>query len=215
MYVITVARAVEAGQTEPIALSVIAEALLVSVASANEMVRKLASRGIMTYEPYHGAGLTEAGWVVAHRVLRTRRLWATFLASQLGFSPTEADDQACHLEHATSSEAVDRLAAFLGDPKADPLGAPIPSATDHRSDRVEHVTLNDVAAGFEAEVVAVGATGAARDFLGGEGLSVGARIAVMATGVAGVLVDGGSPVHLTRELSSLIDVRILGRRDAS
>ncbi len=55
MYLITVARAVEAGTAGPISISRIADALGVSVPSANEMVRKLDSRGLLIYEPYHGA----------------------------------------------------------------------------------------------------------------------------------------------------------------
>lgn len=213
MYLITLARAVESGRPEPVPMPVIAEALPVSVASANEMVRKLASRGLMTYEPYRGAGLTEMGWAVANRVLRTRRLWATFLADQLGFSPTEADDQACHLEHATAPEAVDRLATFLGNPQAGPLGDPIPARNSYGIDRVAAPTLDTVAVGCDAEIVSITAPQAARNFLGGEGLTIGRRVAVIATGESGVLVDAGSQVSLTRQLAATIGVRGTGRSD--
>ncbi len=215
MYVITVARSIESGREEPIPMQVVAEALDVSVASANEMVRKLAVRGLLTYEPYRGVGLTEAGWAVAGRVLRSRRLWATFLASQLGFSPAEADDQACHLEHATSSEAVDRLASFLGDPDTDPLGAPIPTGSRDVMEKAPTVPLGEAAAGLEVEVVAVGASGAVRDFLSSEGIRPGSRIRVIAVGETGVLVDAGSPVNLARDLAQSIETRVKGRTDVA
>ena len=125
MYLITVAQAVEAGVSGPVSISKIAQALGVSVPSANEMVKKLSGRNLLTYEPYHGVELTAVGSLLADQVLRTRRLWATFLAEHLGFSPVDADAQACHLEHATSAEAADRLSAFLGNPEAGPLGRPI------------------------------------------------------------------------------------------
>lgn len=214
MYVITVARSIESGREEPIPMQVVADVLDVSVASANEMVRKLAARGLLTYEPYHGVGLTEAGWAVAGRVLRSRRLWATFLASQLGFSPAEADDQACHLEHATSSEAVDRLASFLGDPATDPLGAPIPGSRDVM-EKAPTVPLGEAAAGLEVEVVAVGASGAVRDFLSSEGIQPGSRIRVIAVGETGVLVDAGFPVSLARDLAGSIETRVKGRTDVA
>ena len=127
MYLITVAREDELGHDGPVRVAAIANALGVSVPSANEMIRKLDGRGLFSYEPYHGVRLTEAGRQVADQVLRTRRLWATFLADHLGFTPKDADDQACHLEHATSPEAADRLANFLGNPEAGPLGRPIPT----------------------------------------------------------------------------------------
>lgn len=207
MYLITLARAVESGQPEPVPMPVIAQALSVSVASANEMVRKLATRDLVSYTPYHGASLTDSGRTIANRVLRTRRVWATFLTDQLGFSPTEADDQACELEHATSPEAVKRLAAFLGDPKTGPLGNPIPAPGSSQADRKETTALDGIAVGTDAEVVAITATDAALQFLSNEGISVGARIAVIASGDLSVLVDAGKQVSLTRELASTIGVR--------
>jgi DtxR family Mn-dependent transcriptional regulator len=151
---------------------------------------------------------------VASRVLRTRRLWATFLADHLGFAPIEADDQACHLEHATAPEAADRLATFLGDPATDPLGRPIPTVDSPPNERTAATTLDEVAVGCDAEVVAIRAPGAARDFLTAEDIAVGSRIAVIGSGDSGVLVEAGSPVNLTRPLAATIDVRVMGRSDA-
>jgi len=214
MYVITLARAVESGRSEPIPMPVVASALDVSVASANEMVRKLASRDLVTYEPYRGVGLTAAGRAVANRVLRTRRLWATFLADQLGFSPTEADDQACQLEHATAPAAVDRLAVFLGDPETDPLGSPIPGRGSSRSVGVKATTLSEVMVGCDGEVMAIRTPGAARVFLAGEGIEVGTTVTMLASGESGVLVNARNPVSLTHELAHTIDVRVIGSGDA-
>lgn len=213
MYLITVARAVEAGHPEPVPMPEIAEALGVSVASANEMIRKLAVRGLLTYEPYRGAGLTATGRGVASRVLRTRRLWATFLAEHLGFGPTAADDQACHLEHVTGPEAADRLAAFLGDPDTDPLGHRIPAADSHPIDHTT-TTLDAAPVGSEIEVMAIRSNRAALGFLSAEGIVPGARIAVLATGESGVLVAAAGTVNLTRDLASTIDIRTPGQGHA-
>ena len=212
MYLITVARAAEAGHPEPIPMPAIAEALGVSVASANEMIRKLAARGLLTYEPYRGSGLTASGRAVASRVLRTRRLWATFLVEHLGFGPTEADAQACHLEHVTEADAADRLAAFLGDPATDPLGHPIPSAASHLIQQ-HSIALDEVPVGSDAEVAAIRAARAAHDFLAAQGITVGTRVTVLATGEAGVLIAATDPVNLTRDLAAAIDVRPMGRTD--
>jgi DtxR family Mn-dependent transcriptional regulator len=190
----------------------IAEALSVSVASANEMVRKLAVRHLVTYEPYRGAGLTLSGRVVANRVLRTRRLWATFLVEHLGFAPVEADDQACHLEHVTAIDAADRLAAFLGNPTVDPLGQTIPEVDSPAPERLGVIALDQVPVGMTGEVVALRLAPATRDFLGGEGITVGSHLTVVAAGESGVLVETTSgPLNLIRRLAAGVDVKAVGR----
>lgn len=207
MYLITIAREAEAGNDGPIRLALIADALGVSVPSANEMVRKLDTRGLLSYEPYHGVQLSETGRRIADQVLRTRRLWATFLADHLGFSPTDADDQACHLEHATSPEAANRLAAFLGNPQAGPLGRPIPDATVATPPR-PHLRLTDITVGTTAEIVSISATGHSLDFLTAEGLTVGSQLVVTAAGDTGYLVDlGGSLLHVGLSLAGNVAVR--------
>ncbi|HAX82501.1 MAG TPA: DtxR family transcriptional regulator [Actinobacteria bacterium] len=212
MYLITVARAIESGHPEPVPMPAIAEALSVSVASANEMVRKLANRELVTYEPYRGAGLTMTGRIVANRVLRTRRLWATFLVEHLGFAPIEADDQACHLEHVTAIDAADRLAAFLGNPQIDPLGQPIPEVDSLAPERRGVIALDQIPVGLAGEVVAMRLPPATRDFLAGEGIAVGAHLAVVAAGESGVLVEtAAGPLNLIRRLAAGIDLRAIGR----
>lgn len=206
MYLITVARAGEAGIDGPVPVARIAQALDVSVPSANEMIRKLDGRGLLTYEPYRGVRLSDRGRRIAGQVLRTRRLWATFLAEHLGFPPMDADDQACHLEHATSPEAADRLATFLGDPEVGPLGRPIPSPAQHEPAR-RHSRLVDVALGIPAEVVSISVADRAAEFLAAEGLVPGARITISAAGSAGLLVEvGDQAVHLQRSLAAHIEV---------
>ncbi len=207
MYLITVARAVEAGSDGPVPIAAIAGELDVSVPSANEMIRKLDGRGFLTYEPYHGVRLSEAGHGIADQVLRTRRLWATFLAEHLGFNPADADEQACHLEHATTPEAANRLAAFLGNPEAGPLGRPIPSAT-FQDNRHPDMRLADVAVGVEYEVVAMRAAKRAREFLAAEGLTIGSRLTVAAAGASGLLIElDGESIHLNESLAAAIEVR--------
>lgn len=214
MYLITIARAVEAGADGPVAISRIADALGVSVPSANEMVRKLDSRGLLVYEPYRGALLSDTGRYLANQVLRTRRLWATFLAGHLGFSPTEADDQACHLEHATTTEAADRLATFLGNPVSGPLGRPIPDVGAPARQR-SAARLADVPVGVPVEVVSVSADGRSLEFLRSEGIKVGTQLAVAGSGRSGILIElPGGEVHLSNRLVKTIEVHPLGVHNA-
>jgi DtxR family Mn-dependent transcriptional regulator len=210
MYLITVARAVEAGAAGRVPVAVLAKDLQVSVASANEMVRKLASRGFITYEPYHGVELTANGALVAERVLRTRRLWALFLAEKLGFSPKDADDQACLLEHVTIPEATERLAEYLGDPTTGPLGHRIPR-TGQAPSQPAAVRLTELNVGRRAEVVSIAAPEQVRAFLSAEGLVPGAGFVVAGFGSTGVLLElDAGMVNLAGETASLVEVREVG-----
>jgi DtxR family Mn-dependent transcriptional regulator len=205
MYLITVARAAEDGQVGLIPIAVLAKYLHVSVASANEMVRKLANRNLLTYEPYRGVQLTPEGVAVADRVLRTRRLWSTFLAEHLGLSPKEADDQACLLEHVTMPDATDRLSSFLGDPATGPLGRPIPHAG--AAPPVATVRVTDLGIGDSGEVVTVRGPKSTRAFLSAEGVIPGARISVEAVGQVGILLGIGSgTIHIDRDLAATIEL---------
>jgi DtxR family Mn-dependent transcriptional regulator len=159
--------------------------------------------------------LSKTGSRIADQVLRTRRLWATFLADHLGFSPADADDQACHLEHATSAEAANRLAAYLGNPEVGPLGRRIPSA-DTSAPRRAAVRLTEVPVGESAEVVALTAAARSLEFLIAEKIEVGTRLTVTASGDSGLLIElAKGDVLLNGRLAAQVEVRITGNDDAS
>ncbi len=215
MYLITVARAAEKGNEGPVSISTIAEALGVSVPSVNEMVRKLDSRGLLSYEPYHGVLLSDAGRRVADQVLRTRRLWATFLAEHLGFSPSAADDQACHLEHSTTPEAAERLATFLGNPSAGPLGRKIPDPTTDTA-AVTTTRLAELLVGQTGEVCSLTAADRHYAFLSAEGIGVGSMLTVQASGRSGLLLSvNDSDVHVSHAMAAAVNVMIVRSADAS
>lgn len=205
MYLITVARAAEEGSRLPLPVAALAEALGVSVVSANEKVHKLAARDLLRYSPYKGVELTDPGERVARQVLRTRRLWATFLAGRLGYTPTEADALACRLEHATPPDAAERLAVFLGDPRVGPQGRPIPSAVGEPAPPT--LALAELPVGTEAEVVSVGVAAESMRFLAAHALCPGCRVTVVAAGPSGLLVEvEGQSVHLSPALGQAIEV---------
>jgi len=208
MYLITVARVVEDGTDAPVGVAVLAKELQVSVASANQMVRKLADRELLTYEPYHGVELTGRGASVADRVLRTRRLWATFLADHLGFSPRDADDQACLLEHVTVPDATDRLAEFLGNPETGPLGRPIPRPEGRKRTSVATRPLTAAAVNTDVEIIGISCPERIRTFLAAEGVVPGASVRIMAIGNQAVLLQvPGGQIDVATDLAHSIEVR--------
>ncbi len=98
-----------------------------SAASVTDMIRKLADKGLLSYERYYGVNLTREGQKTALTLLRKHRLWEVFLSEKLKFNWAEVHEIAEQLEHIRSVELVDRLDAYLGYPKFDPHGDPIPN----------------------------------------------------------------------------------------
>src|SRR5215210_3955665 len=92
------------------------------------MFVRLREMGLVEYERYQGASLTEAGRVEALRLLRRHRLIETFLLECLDYSWEEVHEEAESLEHSVSDAFTERLAEFLGHPDHDPHGDPIPAA---------------------------------------------------------------------------------------
>jgi DtxR family Mn-dependent transcriptional regulator len=106
----------------------VAARLLVSPASVSNMFVRLQEMGLVEYERYQGASLTERGRLEALRLVRRHRLIETFLLEHLGYDWQEVHQEAERLEHAVSDDFTRRLAEFLGHPEHDPHGDPIPSA---------------------------------------------------------------------------------------
>jgi DtxR family Mn-dependent transcriptional regulator len=209
MYLIHIAMAEEEGVEGPVGLSRLAEMLSVSPVSVNQMVKKLATRGLVDYLPYKGVALTPPGREVADRVLRGRRLWALFLAEQLDLSPARADAIACDLEHITPPDLADRLAALLGDPTRGPQGRPIPQPGGSAS-TARMMTLSELPVGGAGTVVGVGGSPATTSFLAGEGLVPGAGVKLLAVGQSGdclIEVDS-TDVHLGGYLAGRVTVSV-------
>jgi DtxR family Mn-dependent transcriptional regulator len=90
------------------------------------MVQRLSDKNLVKYEKYKGVTLTQKGENLAKKMVRKHRLWEYFLEEKLGFKWDEVHEIAEQLEHIDSSLLVERLDEFLGHPRYDPHGDPIP-----------------------------------------------------------------------------------------
>ncbi len=112
---------------DKVTTSSIAEKLNISSASVTDMIKKLGDQGYVEYTPYHGVQLTARGEKLALRVIRRHRLVELFLVKVLGYTWDNVHEEAERLEHVISEEFEQRIDEFLGHPKYDPHGDPIPS----------------------------------------------------------------------------------------
>ena len=204
----------ELAETGAASTKQIADRLSVAPASVTNMLGRLRERGLVEYEPYHGALLTHRGWEEALRLVRRHRLIETFLLEHLGYSWDEVHEEAERLEHAVSDSFTERLAAFLGHPDHDPHGDPIPAA-DGTFKPDDSFPLGEAVAGQRVRISKVGDDASMLDYLGERGLVPGRLLEVREVrGLDGVVTvedeDGG--IHaLGESLARSVFVRAAPR----
>ncbi|MBT3637105.1 MAG: metal-dependent transcriptional regulator [Opitutae bacterium] len=108
-------------------MGLISEALRVTPGTATSMVKNLEKEGWLSYKSRKGVKLTASGRKLGMNILRRHRLLETFLVETLGLDWSEIHDEAEELEHAISEKVLERLDDFLGRPRHDPHGHPIPT----------------------------------------------------------------------------------------
>jgi DtxR family Mn-dependent transcriptional regulator len=111
-----------------VSTSAIAERLGIAAGSVTGMLKRLAEAGLVEHTRYYGARLTDEGVVNAVRTIRRHRILELFLVDVLGYTWDRVHEEAERLEHVVTDELIDRMASVLGEPTADPHGAPIPAA---------------------------------------------------------------------------------------
>ena len=124
-------------------------------ASVTDMLKKLKDQKLLNYEPYKGFRLSSEGRRVAVQVVRKHRLWEYFLVEKLGFEWDEVHEIAEELEHVTSRKLIERLDEFLGYPKTDPHGDPIPDSSG-RLERAQQINLSELPLHISAQVSGIG-----------------------------------------------------------
>ena len=112
---------------DSISTNSIADYLDMKPSSVTDMLKKLAEKKLIHYQKYKGTSLTKKGKLIALTIIRKHRLWETFLVEKLGFGWDQVHIIAEQLEHIKSEELIENLDNFLGNPKYDPHGDPIPN----------------------------------------------------------------------------------------
>lgn len=105
----------------------VATELSVTPGTATSMAKNMERDGWLTYYPRQGVALTRKGRKVAMNMLRRHRLLETFLVETLDLDWSEIHAEAEELEHAISEKVLEKLDQFLGRPRYDPHGHPIPT----------------------------------------------------------------------------------------
>ena len=127
-YIKAIYKLLENEDAKSINTNAIANKIKIKAASVTDMLKKLSAKKLINYTKYKGVSLTSKGEKLALNIIRKHRLWEMFLVTKLGFKWDEVHEIAEQLEHIDSEKLIEQLDGFLGYPKTDPHGDPIPDA---------------------------------------------------------------------------------------
>ena len=165
----------EAGE---VSVSELAKKLQVKLPTVNSMVKKLATKKLVSHAKYQGIKLTEKGKKEALAIIRKHRLTESFLVQIMGLGWEEVHDIAEQLEHIESERFFNRIDEMLGKPKVDPHGEPIPDVNGKITAK-NRISLSQVKEGDSAKISAVGNDEKSfLDHLNSKGLQIGDSVTV-------------------------------------
>jgi len=164
---------------EKISVTAIADALSNNPASVVDMVRKLSEKELIDYNKKVGVKMTPFGEKTALSIVRKHRLWEVFLKEKLHYTWDEVHDIAEQLEHVHHHDLADRLDEFLGYPRYDPHGDPIPQANGKMA-KPFRTTLADLEEHATCQVFAVKDTSNTfLQYLQKLGIEIGTRLELL------------------------------------
>lgn len=116
---------------------------------------------------------------MATSLIRKHRLWEVFLVESLQMTWDEVHEIAEELEHIQSEKLIERLDAFLGHPKFDPHGDPIPNSQGKYTLRSQ-LPMGDLLAGQSGVILGVRDDDSAfLKHLSEKGISIGKSITMI------------------------------------
>lgn len=174
-------------------------------ASVSDMLRKLGDKSVIEYRKYYGVHITEDGKILALRTIRKQRLWEVFLVDKLRFAWDEVAEVADELVHVQSPILIQRLDEYLGFPKFDPHGDPIPDEYGDVRSR-PRLPLTEIELNGTGQIVAVSDKSAAfLRYLDKVGAYIGARIKVLEKvefdGSIEILVDNKKTIFMSKDVA--------------
>jgi DtxR family Mn-dependent transcriptional regulator len=182
----------------------IAALLNTKAASVTDMLKKLADKGLINYTPYQGVNLTPAGESIAVHIIRKHRLWEYFLVEKLDFKWDEVHEMAEEMEHISSKELIDRLDKFMGYPKHDPHGDPIPDSDGHFSN-VQLAPVSSLTVNASGRISGVSDHSATfLQYLEKQQLTIGKKIKVIEIidyDQSRILQAENKEIHISREVA--------------
>lgn len=187
-------------KTEKVNTNTLAAFLDTSAASITDMLKKLKSKKLLEYKKYYGFKLNAAGNKEALKIIRRHRLWEFFLVEKLGMEWEKVHEIAEELEHVSSIDLISRLDQFLGKPKIDPHGDPIPDEKGNMP-VLKQTALKDLPVKQNAVVSSVSnQTPEMMEMLNYYGIKIGSSIKILKSFV----FDGSLQIKIAKQPECVI-----------
>ncbi len=189
----------------------LAQQLSARPASVTDMLKKLQGKKLVNYERYKGFYLSREGNKAALVIIRKHRLWELFLVSKLGFGWDEVHEVAEQLEHITSKKLVDKLDEFLGYPRFDPHGDPIPDNQGKIASR-HQVKLSEFEVNEPAEITSVASQASELlEFLGKKSICIGTKLEIKRRFAfdksVEIKIRNHAAITISEQIASIINVK--------
>lgn len=196
-----------------VSTNAVSDAINTKPASATVMIQRLSKKGLLNYHRYQGVSPTQAGEKAALGIIRKHRLWEVFLVQKLRFKWDEVHVVAEQLEHVNSPMLIEQLDKFLGHPKYDPHGDPIPNAKGE-IEASPTETLSMLIPGDECKVISARDSSASfLNYLDKVKISLGARVCILDhfdfDDSYSISVDGSQPFTISKKAAENIFIEKL------
>ncbi|MCO6461609.1 MAG: metal-dependent transcriptional regulator [Saprospiraceae bacterium] len=139
---------------QAVSTNAISDQINTTPASVTDMIKRLSSKGLVTYRKYYGVTLNAQGNTIATNLIRKNRLWKVMLTQRLNFNWTEVEDLADQLEHIHSDKLINEIDQILKFPKYDVFGDPIPDESGKYILRSRY-PLTEISFGQQVTIVGV------------------------------------------------------------
>jgi len=191
----------------------VAAELKTKAASVTDMLKKLKAKKLLHYEKYRGFKLSAEGKKIALTIIRKHRLWEFFLVEKLKFGWDEVHEVAEELEHITSKKLIDRIDEFLGFPKFDPHGDPIPDANGKMPEQ-QTIQLAAAAVNKSVQVIAVAnQSKELLDIITHKKIGIGTKLQVRKQfdfdGSIEIKIKGEEGITLSKQLAEVLMVKVI------
>ncbi len=200
------------GKHHNITTKILAAVLNNRASSVTAMIKKLSIKQMVVYDKHFGCRLSENGLKEALQIIRRNRLWELFLYEKLALDWEQVNEMASKLQSLTSTQLIEKLAVFLGNPTYDLQGEVIPDLLGELP-ATSCLEIYDLKVGQKATVFGYRETSNSfLEYIGKLNLQIGAQITILCivtyNSSIEIIIENNQTYILSKEIAQKIFVHV-------